>query len=260
MGEAKNKKEAHIDELLKRAIALNLSGVEDLFDISTAELARSYNGCGPEWLPSAVREKLTEYFAIFEPAFLIHDLRFTFSDGSTADFNAANTELEYNLLRIAKATYAWYNWRRYRALAAADIITCACDRFGWIAYISAGRMKGSAVEVSGSGRDVHSTPTPKNYPSKSLLLFLCISCISWLTPGCYRSIELVREGEYALTYTAVGLKTDVSKIEAEKMTNGTVRVLVEGVATDVSERNAKIIESSGTAVGNIAQKVVEGMK
>ena len=44
------------------------------------------------------------------------------------------------------------------------------------------------------------------------------------------------------------------------MTNGTVRVVVEGVATDVSERNAAIIESSGTAVGNIAQKVVEGLK
>jgi hypothetical protein len=58
----------------------------------------------------------------------------------------------------------------------------------------------------------------------------------------------------------VGLKTDVSKIKAEKSTNGTVRVLVEGVATDVSERNQGIIESSGTAVGNIAEKVIEGVK
>ena len=58
----------------------------------------------------------------------------------------------------------------------------------------------------------------------------------------------------------MGLKTDVSKIEAEKMTNGTVRVLVEGVATDVSERNAGIVESSGTAIGNVAEKVIEGMK
>jgi hypothetical protein len=44
------------------------------------------------------------------------------------------------------------------------------------------------------------------------------------------------------------------------MTNGTVRVLVEGVATDVSERNAAIVESSGTAIGNVAEKVIEGMK
>jgi hypothetical protein len=77
--------------------------------------------------------------------------------------------------------------------------------------------------------------------------------------GCYRSIELVREGEYTLSYTAVGLKTDVDTIEAEKTTNG-VRVLIKGVATDVSERNAKIIESSGTAVGNVAKEVMGGVK
>lgn len=229
MGEAKAKKEAHIEELLKRAIILDLHGVEDLVDISAAELARSYNGCGPEWLPSDVREKLTAYLAIFEPAFLIHDLRFTFSDSSTAGFNAANSELLFNLRRIAKATYPWYNWRRYRALAAADIITGACDRFGWAAYIAAAKTAVFALAA---------------------LAFT----------GCYRSIELIREGEYSLTYTAVGLKTDVSKIEAEKTTNGTVRVFIEGVATDVSERNAKIIESSGTAVGNVAKEIVEGLK
>ena len=44
------------------------------------------------------------------------------------------------------------------------------------------------------------------------------------------------------------------------MTNGTVRVFIEGVATDVSERNAGIVESSGTAIGNVAEKVIEGMK
>lgn len=78
--------------------------------------------------------------------------------------------------------------------------------------------------------------------------------------GCYRSITVTRYDEYELIYRAVGLKTDVSKIEAEKLTNGTVRVTVEGVATDVSERNQGIIESSGSAVGNVAQKVVEGLK
>jgi hypothetical protein len=176
-----------------------------------------------------MREKLTTYLAVFEPAFLIHDLRFVLGDGSTAAFNAANAELDFNLRRIAKTTYPWYNWRRYRALAAADIITCACDRFGLEAYIAA---------------------------AKTAVLAL----VALAFTGCYRSIELVREGEYTLTYTAVGLKTDVSKIEAEKTTNGTVRVFVEGVATDVSERNAKIVESSGTAVGNVAKEVVEGMK
>lgn len=78
--------------------------------------------------------------------------------------------------------------------------------------------------------------------------------------GCYRSIELVKEGDYRLEYTSMGLKTDVSKIEAEKTTNGTIRVTVDGIQTDVSERNREIIEASGTAVGNVAERVVEGMK
>ena len=228
MGEANKKKEAHVAALRQKAYELGLYGVSVL-SVPLADLAKHYNGCGPEFLPAAAREKLTTYLTIFEPAFLIHDCSFAMGDGSTAAFHAANTELEYNLRRIAKATYPWYNWRRYRALAAADLITGACARFGWVAYIAA---------------------------AKTAVLALAALAFT----GCYRSITVSRYNEYELTYRAVGLKTDVSRIEAEKMTNGTVRVLVEGVATDVSERNAGIVESSGTAIGNIAEKVVEGMK
>ena len=228
MGEANKKKEAHVAALRQKAYKLGLYGASVL-SVPLADLAKHYNGCGPESLPAAAREKLTTYLAIFEPAFLIHDCRFAMGDGSTAAFHAANTELEYNLRRIAKATYPWYNWRRYRALAAADLITGACDRFGWVAYIAAAK---TAV--------------------------LALTALAFT--GCYRSITVSRYDEYELVYRSVGLKTDVSKIEAEKMTNGTVRVLVEGVATDVSERNAKIVESSGTAIGNVAEKVIEGMK
>ena len=228
MGEANKKKEAHVAALRQKAYELGLYGVSVL-SVPLADLAKHYNGCGPEFLPAAAREKLTTYLTIFEPAFLIHDCSFAMGDGSTAAFHAANTELEYNLRRIAKATYPWYNWRRYRALAAADLITGACARFGGVAYIAA---------------------------AKTAVLALAALAFT----GCYRSITVSRYNEYELTYRAVGLKTDVSRIEAEKMTNGTVRVLVEGVATDVSERNAGIVESSGTAIGNIAEKVVEGMK
>lgn len=80
--------------------------------------------------------------------------------------------------------------------------------------------------------------------------------------GCgIRSIELVRNADgYDFEYTNIGLKTDVTRIEIEKYTNGMVRCVIEGVATDVSAENKRMIEASGTAVGNIAQKVVEGLK
>ena len=256
MGEANKKKEAHVEELLMQANILTLYGAEEITDIPLAELVRVYNGCGPEWLPSAAREKLTEYFAIFEPAFMIHDWRFSRSDGTRCRFNFANFELEQNLRRIAKAKYGFLNWRRYRALAAAELIAEACSRYGWSAYCD-GHVEEPGVRSQGSVPTPNSSVLTPN-PSK-LSLYLCASVLILLT-GCYRSITVSRYDEYELVYRSVGLKTDVSKIEAEKMTNGTVRVLVEGVATDVSERNAGIVESSGTAIGNVAEKVIEGMK
>ena len=134
----------------------------------------------------------------------------------------------------------------------------ACRRYGWSAYRT-GRVNDEEVRSDGVRSDGvnSSTPSPTNSLTKSsLALFAALTLLT----GCYRAITVTRFDEYELVYRSVGLKTDVSKIEAEKSTNGTVRVLVEGVATDVSERNAKIIESSGTAVGNIAEKVIEGVK
>ncbi|MBE6397914.1 MAG: hypothetical protein E7046_13005 [Lentisphaerae bacterium] len=83
-----------------------------------------------------------------------------------------------------------------------------------------------------------------------------------LCGGCgIRSIELVRTPDgYDFEYTNIGLKTDVEKVEIEKGTNGTIRCVIDGVATDVSAENKRMIEASGTAVGNVAQKVVEGLK
>ena len=94
-------------------------------------------------------------------------------------------------------------------------------------------------------------------------LRLCVSALIFsAVAGCgFRSIELVRTPDgYDLSYLNIGLKTDVEKFEIEKSTNGIVRCVIDGVATDVSAENKRMIEASGTAVGNVAQKVVEGLK
>ena len=257
MGEAKAKKLAEITALIKKACDLKLTDAGWVACFAPEELSAVYNGIGPEWLPISIREKLTKYLAIFAPACLIHDFHYWIGDGTRLDFNYANDTLEANCRKCINAETKWYQLlRRAAGYYAAHLIAEACRRYGWSAY-RAGRVEDPGV------RSQESVPTPNSSvltpnPSK-LSLCLCASVLILLT-GCYRSIELVREGEYSLTYTAVGLKTDVSKIEAEKMTNGTVRVFIEGVATDVSERNAKIIESSGTAIGNVAEKVIEGVK
>lgn len=258
MGEAKEKKLAEITALIIKARKFKLIDSGWVICFAPEELATVYNGIGPEWLPLSVREKLTKYLAIFAPACLIHDFHYWIGDGTLKDFNYANDTLEENCRKCINAETKWYQLlRRSAGYYAAHLMAEACRRYGWSAYRT-GRVEEPGVR----SQESESTPNPSVLtpnPSKSLALFAFFA-VSILLTGCYRSIELVREGEYSLTYTAVGLKTDVSKIEAEKTTNGTVRVFIEGVATDVSERNAKIIESSGTAVGNIAKEVVEGMK
>ena len=263
MGEAKEKIKSNIKELLKKALELKLTDAAWVACFSPEELATVYNGIGPEWLPHSLREKLTKYLAIFAPACLIHDFHYWIGDGTLKDFNYANDTLEENCRKCINAETKWYQLlRRAAGYYAAHLIAEACRRYGWSAYCT-GRINDEEVRVpSSSSREEDKIPSSNSNSQlqlKSLALFAFFA-VSILLTGCYRSIELVREGEYSLTYTAVGLKTDVSKIEAEKMTNGTVRVFIEGVATDVSGRNAKIIESSGTAVGNIAEKVIEGVK
>lgn len=261
MGEAKAKKLAEITALIKKACDLKLTDAGWVACFTPEEIAVAYNGIGPEWLPFSIREKLTKYLAIFAPACLIHDFHYWIGDGTLKDFNYANDTLEANCRKCINAETKWYQLlRRAAGYYAAHLIAEACRRYGLSAYRT-GRVndEGTGEQGMGNGSPATVPSSPSPVPSKSLALFAFFA-VSILLTGCYRSIELVRESEYSLTYTAVGLKTDVSKIEAEKSTNGTVRVLVEGVATDVSARNAKIIESSGTAVGNIAEKVVEGMK
>ena len=91
-------------------------------------------------------------------------------------------------------------------------------------------------------------------------IFFALS-LAALAAGCMRSISLVRNSEgYDLEYRNIGLKTDVSRIEIERMTNGAIRCSIDGVATDVSAENKKIVKASGGAIGEVAGKIVEAAK
>ena len=80
--------------------------------------------------------------------------------------------------------------------------------------------------------------------------------------GCCRTIDIVVNGEGAWEahYANYGLKTDVSSIEAEKTAEGVIKVKVEGLTTDVSAENKEIVAAGGTAVGNVAEKIIDGIK
>ena len=131
-------KTLHIIQLCAEAREAKLSGVE-LLDADPIELAKKYNGIGPESMPAKLRAKLTDALAMFEPAALIHDLRFDAADGSRLAFNAANIELHNNCLKLARAKYPW--WRPIRRIAAENaaliIYEAVASELGWDAYCKA---------------------------------------------------------------------------------------------------------------------------
>ena len=130
--------EAKIDSLVKAAVFAELDGVEFIQDFDYAALCSGYNGIGPEWMPAALREKVSAYLELFAPAALIHDMRYQVSDGSRVNFNYANLEFFGNCVKLANDAYPWYSWRRYRARLAAqvayDFVRSQC---GWVAWCSA---------------------------------------------------------------------------------------------------------------------------
>lgn len=108
-----------IERLLEEARAARLEGLDWLARFSLEEIAREYNGIGPEWAGEKCREWSTRKFRIFEPAAVLHDMRNAVSDGSDDGFVFANREFLANCLTLANHAYPWYSWKRYRARATA---------------------------------------------------------------------------------------------------------------------------------------------
>lgn len=133
-------KEEQIESLVSKAVCYGLSGSEGLACTPIKDLVAQYNGVGPEWLNSRlpdVAKRVTDYCSIIEPAILIHDWRFSKSDGTRQSFNLANMELRDNINKIARIQYPSMilskQWWRIRA--TGRLFFDACNDFGWTAWI-----------------------------------------------------------------------------------------------------------------------------
>ena len=125
-------------EIYARAHALALDfGIVEPMLLSPADITRAYNGVGPARFPAKARGALDRFLETFLPAVMIHDLEFTFGDGTSEHFRAANRRLTENALRCANDAYPWWRPRRYAARAAARLIGKACDIAGFDAYVAA---------------------------------------------------------------------------------------------------------------------------
>lgn len=110
-----------------------LLGREILESFSVTELVYIYNGIGPDRFPDWLRKIVTEANGLFEPASLIHDVRYHIG-GDYKDFTEANEEFRENCYTLVKAEYSWYDPRRYKWLFRAWRYAGYCDEFGWKGY------------------------------------------------------------------------------------------------------------------------------
>jgi hypothetical protein len=122
-----------LTELITIAKQNNLSGVELLDDFSYLELARIYNGIGPDRFPDWLRVIVTEANGLFEPAALIHDVEY-YIGGTKENFTAANDRFRSNCYALVKAAYSWYDPRRYKWLFRAWRYAGYCQEFGWSGF------------------------------------------------------------------------------------------------------------------------------
>ena len=111
----------------------NLAGRDILKEFSLEQIQQIYNGLGPDRFPDWIREIITAANGLFEPAALIHDVRF-YIGGTREDFSAANLEFYENCKTLVKAAYSWYDPRRYKWLFRAWRYYHYCEDFGWEGY------------------------------------------------------------------------------------------------------------------------------
>ena len=128
-----------LTDIRDAAIRLHLDGSQFLAYLPIDVLAASYNGTGPEFLSQKLRDLLDGACRPFLPAVQIHDVDYTFSDGSKASFKLANLRLLRNCITCANNAYPWTNWRRYALYLQAWAMYRAVShpQFGWTAWLQA---------------------------------------------------------------------------------------------------------------------------
>ena len=151
-----NDKRAHVAELITTARAAGLEGVA-LLDRGVDAVAAEYNGIGPEFLPDEIRDEVTRFLALFEPAALIHDLRYSRADGTREGFETANMEFHANCLTLARAKYPWWRFvsRRVAEKTAFALFKAVDSYLGWVAYRR-------ACKLHASKNVVENAANPKN--------------------------------------------------------------------------------------------------
>lgn len=116
-----------------------LSAPREMFQESAERLRQICNGVGAESMPEAVRKVLTRAYKCAEASAIVHDYRYTQSDGTPERQQAADDEFLQNGLQEARFRHSWYSWRRWWAERKILIAYRALQEFGECAWCIAFR-------------------------------------------------------------------------------------------------------------------------
>ena len=132
----------HVTRLMAIAEGCFLSMPPSMARASILDIATTYNGIGPSWAPQWLRDALTGWLSLFQPAALIHDYHYSLIDPKTdwaedereiADWEFYQncrklTAIEYPIwnvtcwpLRAAHEYQAFCAWRAVRRLGGFSI-------------------------------------------------------------------------------------------------------------------------------------------
>ncbi len=130
-----------MNKYVKRFAKLHLK-YDDAMRLATdAEIEANYNGCGAEWMPSKLRDKLDDITEIYKLCIIIHDWDFSHSDGTKASFEIANKRFKNNMKKVRDYYFPWSKPSLYKTcfkyFLMARTLYRAVDLGGWKAWIDA---------------------------------------------------------------------------------------------------------------------------
>ena len=117
---------------LCEAYGLENSGILDKY--TDGELAKIYNGIGPESFPPWLRAALDAVHPSLAPVAFIHDVEWSESDGTSVGFEQSNARFRRNGIKVATEAFSWWRPRRYKVMWDAVKFARICQRFGWSAW------------------------------------------------------------------------------------------------------------------------------
>ena len=108
-----------------------LEGANILACLTEEEIDDAYNGIGADWMPEAMRDKLSKVWSTFEPAAVIHDCQFAHMQDRSRDmFHLCNRQFRDNCIALAREKYPWWNIKRYVLAHNADLMYDILEDYG----------------------------------------------------------------------------------------------------------------------------------